>query len=343
MLVALAPVPAVAQGPNPTGPQPELPKERLVITTRDGTPHEFSVEMALTSDQQTVGLMFRPSVPADGGMLFDWGVPHASQMWMRNTIASLDMVFINADGTIRSIAENTVPESLAVIDSRGPVRATLELAAGTTARLDIRVGDKVQQRIFGNGDLLTAIDCAGAARTIGSPAQRLGAGRRSSGAWRSLVSAPVLGTGGRGFKSRRPDQENQGIIRSWDRWDKGASYQSATRALTLPWASPLPRLDQPDHPTGHSAAAVASAGAAVNPGGAAATRAPDPALRTLRVRCGRRNRRRRSRRCAGCMWRSLTGRSLATPPGGCTPTAARRNRSWRARYRGCVAVRQTAG
>ena len=150
MLLALAPLPAKAQSPNPTGPQPELPKERLVITTRDGVHHEFSVEMAITPDQQTVGLMFRPSVPAEGGMLFDWGIPRNSQMWMRNTIAPLDMVFINADGTIRSIAENTVPESLAVIDSRGPVRATLELAAGTTARLNIRVGDKVQQRIFGN-------------------------------------------------------------------------------------------------------------------------------------------------------------------------------------------------
>ena len=71
-------------------------------------------------------------------------------MWMRNTIAPLDMMFINADGTIRSIAENTVPQSLAVIDSRGPVRATLELAAGTAERLDIRVGDRVEQRIFGN-------------------------------------------------------------------------------------------------------------------------------------------------------------------------------------------------
>lgn len=150
MLLALAPLPAKAQSPNPTGPQPELPKERLVITTRDGVHHEFSVEMAITPDQQTVGLMFRPSVPAEGGMLFDWGIPRDLQMWMRNTIAPLDMVFINADGTIRSIAENTVPESLAVIDSRGPVRATLELAAGTTARLNIRVGDKVQQRIFGN-------------------------------------------------------------------------------------------------------------------------------------------------------------------------------------------------
>jgi uncharacterized membrane protein (UPF0127 family) len=151
VLLGLASLPANAQALNPTGPQPELPKERLVITTRDGTPHEFNVELAKTSDQQTVGLMFRPSVPPEGGMLFDWGIPHDSQMWMRNTIAPLDMVFINADGTIRSIAENTVPESLAVIDSHGPVRATLELAAGTAARLNIRVGDKVQQRIFGNG------------------------------------------------------------------------------------------------------------------------------------------------------------------------------------------------
>jgi uncharacterized protein len=150
MLFALASWPARAQNFNPTGPQPELPKEKLVIVTRDGARHEFAVEMATTADQQTVGLMFRPTVPADGGMLFDWRVPHDSQMWMRNTIAPLDMVFINADGTIRSIAENTVPESLAIIESRGPVRATLELAAGTTARLNIRVGDKVEQRIFGN-------------------------------------------------------------------------------------------------------------------------------------------------------------------------------------------------
>jgi uncharacterized membrane protein (UPF0127 family) len=58
------------------------------------------------------------------------------------------MVFINADGTIRAIAESTTPRSLAPIDSRGPVRATLELAAGVTAKLDIRVGDTVKQAIF---------------------------------------------------------------------------------------------------------------------------------------------------------------------------------------------------
>jgi hypothetical protein len=152
LLALLTCMPAIAraQGEEPTGPQPELPKEKLVIITREGVQHGFNVEMALTMQQQIVGEMFRPTVPEDGGMLFDWKNPRESRMWMRNTIAPLDMIFINADGTIRSIAENAVPESLAVIDSRGPVRATLEVAAGTAARLNIRVGDKVQQRIFGN-------------------------------------------------------------------------------------------------------------------------------------------------------------------------------------------------
>lgn len=133
-----------------TGPQPVIePLEELVIVTRDGARHRFRVEVARTAQQQTVGLMFRPAVPEDGGMLFDWGSPRESSMWMRNTIASLDMLFIAADGRVHRIAERTVPYSLAPIDSRGPVRATLELAAGTAERLGIRVGDRVEHPIFG--------------------------------------------------------------------------------------------------------------------------------------------------------------------------------------------------
>jgi|tagenome__1003787_1003787.scaffolds.fasta_scaffold20858731_3 uncharacterized membrane protein (UPF0127 family) len=148
--VAALPLSLRAQDPEPTGPQPELPKEQLTIVTRDGKEHPFAVEMASRPEQQKVGEMFRTSIPADGGMLFDWGFARSSEMWMRNTLVPLDIVFINPNGTIRSIAENTTPRSLAMIDSRGPVRATLELAGGTTAKLDIRVGDTVRQRIFAN-------------------------------------------------------------------------------------------------------------------------------------------------------------------------------------------------
>ncbi len=153
LLATLAVLPAVAlaqYAPAPDVAQPELPKEKLVIVTKDGQRHDFNVEMAISPTQQETGLMWRTTVPADGGMLFDWGQPRDSTMWMRNTVAPLDMVFINPDGTIRHIAENTTPRSLAQIPSGGQVRATLELAAGTAARLHLRVGDKVEQRIFGN-------------------------------------------------------------------------------------------------------------------------------------------------------------------------------------------------
>ena len=133
-----------------TGPQPTLPKEKLVIVTRDGRSLSFDVEMATSMQQQMTGLMFRTAVPPDSGMLFDWGQPQDSQMWMKNTLVPLDMVFINQDGTIRSIAENTVPRSLATIDSRGPVKATLELQGGITAKENIRVGDVVHAPLFGN-------------------------------------------------------------------------------------------------------------------------------------------------------------------------------------------------
>jgi len=152
-LIALSSAAALAlplAARSQTEPQPELPREKLVIVTRDGQRHEFNVEMALTSEQQMTGLMFRRSVPAGSGMLFDWGNEREMAMWMKNTLIPLDMLFINGDGTIRAIAENTVPESLAPISSHGPVRAALELAAGTAVQLDIRVGDKVLQRIFGS-------------------------------------------------------------------------------------------------------------------------------------------------------------------------------------------------
>ncbi len=139
---------AQAQIINPTAAQPTLPTEKLVVVTHDGRKLDFTVEMATQQDQQTVGLMFRPVVAPGTGMLFDWGQSRESDMWMRNTIAPLDMLFISEDGTVSHIAEHTVPQSLAVISSGGPVRATLEIAAGTAEKLDIRVGDHVENRIF---------------------------------------------------------------------------------------------------------------------------------------------------------------------------------------------------
>lgn len=142
--------PVHAQGVDPTGPQPTLPKAPLTIIDDQGKAHHFQVEMATTPAEQETGLMFRTSVPADGGMLFVFPTIQPEPFWMKNTLVPLDMVFINADGTIRAIAENTVPYSLAPVDSGGPVKAVLELQGGLTAKENISVGDQVQAATFGN-------------------------------------------------------------------------------------------------------------------------------------------------------------------------------------------------
>ena len=139
-----------ALGQTPIKAQPTLPTVPITIITHDGKRDVFQVEVATTSIEQETGLMFRKSVAPDGGMLFVWKGARDSRMWMKNTLIPLDMVFIGTDGKIEALVENTVPESLAIIDSQVAVHATLELAGGTASRLDIRVGDKVECKALGN-------------------------------------------------------------------------------------------------------------------------------------------------------------------------------------------------
>ncbi|MBS1103706.1 DUF192 domain-containing protein [Gluconobacter sp. Dm-62] len=126
-----------------TQAQPHLPTESLTITTRDGQKHAFTVELAKTCRQQEVGEMFRKHLPENEGMLFMWATPQVSDMWMRNTLVPLDIVFIDSTNHIHAIAENAVPLSEAILRSDGVVANTLELAGGVTAKLGIRVGDTV--------------------------------------------------------------------------------------------------------------------------------------------------------------------------------------------------------
>jgi uncharacterized membrane protein (UPF0127 family) len=127
-----------------------LPTDRdpIVIETRSG-PVEFTVELALTPEDRSTGLMNRQSMPATHGMLFRFERTRQVLMWMKNTPLSLDMVFINEHGKVAGIAADTTPFSEAIIPSPGPVRYVLELNAGTAARTGIRAGDKVRHRVVG--------------------------------------------------------------------------------------------------------------------------------------------------------------------------------------------------
>jgi hypothetical protein len=121
--------------------------EPLTIVARTGS-HAFQVEVARTDADRAQGLMYRRSMPADRGMLFDFARVEPVSMWMQNTYLSLDMLFIRSDGTIARIAENTEPLSTRTISSGEPVLAVLELLAGTSRRLGIQSGDRVEHPLF---------------------------------------------------------------------------------------------------------------------------------------------------------------------------------------------------
>jgi uncharacterized protein len=131
-----------------TTAEADMRRDRLTLQTQ-GAQHVIQIEVAETLEEKSRGLMFRPKVPDGTGMLFPYGTSQEITMWMKNTYAALDMVFIRGDGVVHRIEANTEPMSETVIASEGNVTAVLELAAGSAVKLGLKPGDKVLHAAFG--------------------------------------------------------------------------------------------------------------------------------------------------------------------------------------------------
>lgn len=128
-----------------------LPPPVVTIVDSSGGQHAFTVELALTREQMAQGLMNRPEMAQDAGMLFWFGKREREQaFWMKNTLIPLDMLFIRADGRIHHIHENARPLDETSIPSQGPVSAVLEINGGLSRKLGIAPGDMVHHPLFGN-------------------------------------------------------------------------------------------------------------------------------------------------------------------------------------------------
>ena len=115
----------------------------LVVHTAGGDRFPFAVELAVTPEEEARGLMFRPSMAQDHGMLFIFPDADRRIFWMKNTLIPLDIIFIGKDKRIVNIAANATPLSESLIASTGPALRVLELNGGTAAKLGIRPGDTV--------------------------------------------------------------------------------------------------------------------------------------------------------------------------------------------------------
>ena len=135
----------------PTRPPPSLLAERsaaglqqMTLDVRSGAKtHRFVVEVARSAQEQETGLMNRPSLGPDRGMIFPYDPPQPVSFWMKDTLIPLDMIFIRPDGRIARIAANTVPLSLEPVPVAEPIAAVLEIAGGRSSELGISAGDRV--------------------------------------------------------------------------------------------------------------------------------------------------------------------------------------------------------
>ena len=120
----------------------------LTVVSEDAA-HTFMIERAVTLDQQARGMMFRESMDADSGMLFEFDEPKIATIWMKNTPLPLDIIFVRSNGKILKIEHMAQPYKLRSASSEAIVAAVLELQGGRSKELGIKPGDVVKHAFFG--------------------------------------------------------------------------------------------------------------------------------------------------------------------------------------------------
>ena len=109
--------------------------------------HNITAQFARTPEQREIGLMFRPSMAANEGMLFAFESPKQQCFWMKNTLLPLAIAFVADDGSIVNI-DSMKPQTLDGHCSTKPVRFVLEMNEGWFAKRGIKAGSRLRGEPF---------------------------------------------------------------------------------------------------------------------------------------------------------------------------------------------------
>jgi uncharacterized membrane protein (UPF0127 family) len=136
-----------SQAPAPANTGQTLPISAYAIVP-NGT--KIELEVAVTPEQQAKGLMNRPALPDNRGMLFKFPSAQAVQFWMKNVPVPLDMVFLQ-NGVVKYIQNAAPPcpsEPCATYGPDVPIDTVIELRAGRAAELQLQPGDEVKVKFL---------------------------------------------------------------------------------------------------------------------------------------------------------------------------------------------------
>ena len=108
---------------------------------------EYSVELALTPEDQAQGLMFRESLPDRHGMLFVFPEIAPHHFWMKNTMIPLDMIWLDASGRVVFVSADTPPckaDPCPTYGPDGPAQSVLEIAGGRAKEERVAIGSTLE-------------------------------------------------------------------------------------------------------------------------------------------------------------------------------------------------------
>jgi len=104
--------------------------------------HPLKVELAVSDEERSHGLMFRKSMGKDDGMLFVFDELGYHSMWMKDTLIPLSVAFIDGEGRIINILDME-PQTLDTHSAAGPARYAIETNKGWFVEKKVKPGDKV--------------------------------------------------------------------------------------------------------------------------------------------------------------------------------------------------------
>jgi len=110
---------------------------------------KLTLELAVTQEETAQGLMFRPRLAPDRGMLFVFEQERIPSFWMKNTLIPLDIVFLDPSGRVVDISADARPctgEPCPQYLPRTPALAVLEINSGAAASHGIVPGAVIHFR-----------------------------------------------------------------------------------------------------------------------------------------------------------------------------------------------------
>ncbi len=133
---------------NPTSQTTAPTGQTLPISAKATVPNGTTIqlEVAKTQEQQEKGLMYRPALPDNRGMLFQFPSPQPVRFWMKNVPVPLDMVFLQ-NGVVKYVetsAPSCAEEPCPTYGPNVPVDTVIELRSGRAAELNLQQGDRVK-------------------------------------------------------------------------------------------------------------------------------------------------------------------------------------------------------